>query len=733
MECALPLIFMNPTIGVRPDNIGGWLAAKSVKSASARSRAASGAGAARKAGKSGSSAASPTGPLTPGRATGARKAALPRMPRAQLATLTDGAPAGDGWLHELKFDGYRMLCRIDDGHARLWTRNEKDWTDRFPSIVEAAESLRVSNAILDGEVVIQLPDGTTSFQALQNAIRDRSRGDLLYYAFDLLYLDGYDVQGAPLLERKVLLRSIIGDFGPIRFSDHVVGHGDQMFEQACRANLEGIISKRVDAPYRPGRGGDWLKVKCIREQEFVITGYTDPSGSRPGLGALLLGVYGSDGLEFCGKVGTGFSGAVLTDLKRRLSKLESARTTMKNPPRGADARGVHWVVPKLVAQVAYTERTADGILRHPTYRGLREDKAPHQVKWENPSSVNKIASSKDADNEVRDTPMRRTSGRKAPSSNATSKATSKAVSRSPKADGSIEIEGVRLSSPDKVLYPEQGTTKRDLADYYVAIQDWIIPHIVGRPLTLVRCPQGRSKQCFFQKHMDELDSPWVEKIRVKEEKAARDYGTIDSVQGLLTMVQMGALELHTWNSRADKLEKPDRFIIDLDPDEGLAWDLVVNAAREVRALLAELGLESFAKTTGGKGFHVVVPIERRTGWDEVRDFSRAVAAAIAAASPDRYTLNVAKSKRKGRLLLDYLRNTRGATAVEVFSTRAREGATVSAPVSWEELEGGVKPADFNIYNLPVRLKKLKNKDPWKDYGAVRQSLTAPMKKRLGMK
>jgi bifunctional non-homologous end joining protein LigD len=496
-----------------------------------------------------------------------------------------------------------------------------------------------------------------------------------------------------------------------------------MFEQACRADLEGIISKRVDAPYRPGRGGDWVKVKCLREQEFVIVGYTDPSGSRSGLGALLLAVNGGDGLEFCGKVGTGFSTDVLLDLKRRLSKLERSKPTVVNPPRGADARGVHWVAPKLVAQIAYTERTADGILRHPVYRGLREDKEPHQVRWEKP-----VARPGDAE-------MKKTakSAKAKPAKAKTAKTEKKAgKANTSSSDGAIEVDGVRLTSPDKILYPEQGTTKEDLAAYYVAIQDWILPHIEDRPLTLVRCPQGRGKQCFFQKHMDELDSPFIEKIRVKEEKAARDYGTLDSVQGLLTLVQLGALELHTWNSRADKLEKPDRFIIDLDPDEGLSWELVIDAAREVRALLEELGLQSFAKTTGGKGFHIVVPIQRRGEWAEVRDFSRAVAAAIAAASPDRYTLDVSKAKRKGRLLLDYLRNTRGATAVEVFSTRARMGATVSAPVTWDELEAGIRSDAFNIYNLPERLKKLKQ-DPWKEYGTVKQSITVPMKKRLGMK
>lgn len=321
--------------------------------------------------------------IDPSKATGARRSASPRVPKAVLARLTDAAPTGDGWLHELKFDGYRILCRIRNGAAQLWTRNEKDWTDRFPSIAAAAAALPCQTAVLDGEVVIQMPDGTTSFQALQNA-GSRDRADLLYYAFDVVHLDGHDLMATPLLERKAILQGLIPATGPIRYSDHVVGHGDDMFEQACRADLEGIICKRADSPYRPGRGGDWLKVKCVREQEFVVAGFTEPSGSRSGFGALLLAVNGSDGLEYCGKVGTGFKKDVLLGLRRRLTKLERVKPAVINPPRGADARGVHWVAPKLVAQVAYTERTADGILRHPTYRGLREDKAAHQVRWETP-------------------------------------------------------------------------------------------------------------------------------------------------------------------------------------------------------------------------------------------------------------------------------------------------------------------------------------------------------------
>lgn len=627
--------------------------------------------------------------------TGARRGPLPDRPQAQLATLATAAPAGEDWLHELKFDGYRLLARIAEGRAQLWTRNGNDWTDRFPTIAGALEQVFGGAAVIDGEVVVQQADGTTSFQSLQNLRTGSGRGDLLYYAFDLLHLDGLDLGGVAQEERKVLLRAALAGAGPaspLRYSDHVVGSGAAFLAQACAARVEGIISKRRQAPYRAGRTRDWLKVKCTREQEFIVVGYTEPAGSRQGLGALLLGLNSPEGIRFSGRVGTGFGTETLRALVRRLGPLERETPPLVNPPRGAEARGVHWVEPVLVAQVSFTEMTDEGILRHPSFKGLREDKGAADVVLEEPTA-----------------PAVR-------------------VGRSGKREA--EVAGVRLSSPDKVYYREEGHTKLDLARYYEAVADWMVPHLADRPLTLVRCPKGYDGDCFFQKHMDEVDSPHVRRVRVKEGRGARDYGTIRSLEGLVTMVQLGALELHTWNSRSDRLEYPDRVTFDIDPDPEVGWPAVVRAAFEVRLLLRELDLESFVKTTGGKGLHVVVPLVRRAPWDDVKEFSRVVLATVAGASPSRYTLQMAKSHRKGRLLLDYLRNARGATAVEVYSTRARAGATVSMPVGWEELEAGIDPRSFHIGTVPGILRR--RRDPWMDYGAVKQSLTAPLKKRLGI-
>lgn len=635
----------------------------------------------------------------PGRKSANR---MPARPMAQLATLVTAAPPGDDWLHELKFDGYRLLARLERGRAELWTRNGNDWTDRFPGIAAAVEALSEADALLDGEVVIQKPDGTTSFQSLQNL--RTAAGELLYYVFDLLYLDGEDLTLRTQEERKDVLLQLVGaapSGSPVRYSDHVVGNGEAFFRQACRAGVEGIISKRRSAPYRSGRSKDWLKVKCTREQEFVIAGFTDPGGSRQDLGALLLAVQAPEGLRFSGKVGTGFGAETLRLLRKKLKPLERKTTALVNPPRGASARGVHWVEPVLVAQVSFTEMTDEGILRHPSFKGLREDKAAADVVLERPA------------------PSPPPGGPAPPVVR---------VGRSGKRE--VTVAGVRLTSPEKVFYREEGYTKLDLARYYEAVADRMLPHLRERPLTLVRCPQGYEADCFFQKHMDEVDSPHVRKIRVRETRGARDYGTVRDLAGILTVVQLGALELHTWNSRADRLEQPDRVTLDIDPDPGVGWKDVVQAAREIRLLLRELDLECFLKTTGGKGLHVVVPLVRRAGWEDVRDFARAVLGTLAGASPSRYTLDMAKSKRKGRLLLDYLRNARGATAVEVYSTRARAGATVSTPISWEELDAGVDPKGFTIRTVPARLEM---PDPWKDYGAVKQSLTAPLLRRLGLR
>lgn len=622
---------------------------------------------------------------------------LPDFVTPQLATLVDSAPAGDDWFHEIKYDGYRLLARLDHGDVRLITRRGNDWTERYPEVADALAGLPADGALLDGEVVVVLPDGTTSFQALQNAGGAAVRGALQYVAFDLLHLDGRDVSGLPLEERKALLEVLTGgvDDAVVRYSAHVEGNGPAFFTQACGLGLEGIISKRREAPYRPGRGREWLKVKCLQEQEFVITGYTRPKGARTGFGALLLAVHDERGaLVSVGKVGTGFDERSLASLHRLLRSLEQEDSPLAVPPRGAAARDVHWVRPVLVAEVAFTAFTADGNLRHPTFRGLREDKPAAEVRLESPAPLL---------SPEEDMPKARKKG------------------------GRVEVAGVSLSSPDKVLYHEQGVTKLDIARYYEAIAEWILPHIENRPLTLVRCPSGYG-ECFYQKHIDQSAHEAIRRVSIPGDP--QPYGAVNSLPGLVALVQLGVLELHTWGARRDRVERPDRIVLDLDPDPSVPWERVVNAAFELREALSILELESFVKTTGGKGLHVVVPFRRGPDWDQVKAFSRGVAEVVAGASPGAYTLNISKARRKGRILIDYLRNGQGATAIEAYSTRARAGAPVAVPLSWDELGPDVREDHYNIATVPERLAGLAA-DPWKEYAAVKQSLTAAVRRKVG--
>jgi bifunctional non-homologous end joining protein LigD len=633
----------------------------------------------------------------------------------QLAKLSSAAPSGEEWVHEIKYDGYRILARVDGQSVRLITRNGKDWTARFPGIAGALGGLGLEGSILDGEIAVELEDGRTSFQALQNALDAPSGAAprLRLWLFDMLFLAAEDVRGRPLLDRKALLERVLkGVSLPLRFSDHVVGHGPAFLAQACSHGLEGIISKRADSPYRGGRGPTWLKVKCLREQEFVVGGFTEPGGARKGLGALHVGTYEDGQFVYRGKVGTGFNDASLRVLRRRLDPLRRADSPFVNGPRGGAARGSHWVEPRLVAQLRFTEITADGRLRHPVYGGLREDKDASEVRLDDVETTHE-ASDVNMFERKQIAPASRSGD---------------GVGRT---RGPALAGGVRLTNPQRVLYPDQGVTKRDLAAYYEMMAEWMLPHISERPLTLVRCPAGQQAHCFFQKHFDDSAPDSIRRILIEERDGPEWYGVLNSTDGLLSLVQLGALELHSWNSRADRLERPDRLIIDLDPDPGVAWGAVVDGALHVRELLAELGLESFLKTTGGKGLHVVVPLVRRADWSEVRRFAQAVATLLAQAAPGLYTTEFSKQKRRGRILLDYLRNARGATAIEAYSTRARPGAPVAAPIYWDELADAVRADSFTVLNMADRKKEL-GEDPWKDFGAVKQSLTAPMKRKLGI-
>jgi bifunctional non-homologous end joining protein LigD len=641
--------------------------------------------------------------------------ALPDWTPPQLATLAPAPPAGPDWIHEIKYDGYRILAWVDGDRVRLMTRNRKDWTDRFPGVVRELAGLGIRKAILDGEIAVELPDGRTSFQALQNAPGESSpHAGLRFWLFDAIFLDGRDLCALPLVERKAALREVLAGrdgSGPprvrhVRYSDHVAGSGPAFFQEACRLDLEGVISKRASAPYRGGRTRDWVKVKCSREQEFAVGGYTAPSGSRKGLGALHVGTWEGGRLVYRGKVGTGFTRETLRELSGLLRPLRRDASPFSDGPRGAAARGTTWVEPELVVQVRYTEVTSEGRLRHPAYLGLREDRQAGEVRMEAPWAVGDGEGHRRAEGDV-------------------------VPNRVPRG-GSLEVAGVRISNPGRVLYPGQGVTKAELARYYETVSEWMLPHIRARPLTLVRCPAGHTQNCFYQKHFQRKSAPApLSLVEIQERNGKELYATLGSLQGLLSLVQLGALELHSWNSRSDRLERPDRFIIDLDPDEGVPWEAVVDASLHVRDLLLELGLRSFLRTTGGKGLHVVVPIHRRSSWEEVRSFSGAVASLLAREAPDLYTTEMPKVRRKGRILLDYLRNARGATAVEAYSTRAREGAPVAAPIHWDELVEGVRPDTFTVRNMGNRMAEL-GEEPWAEMLTTAQSITRPMLRRVGV-
>ncbi len=648
----------------------------------------------------------------PDRIAGARKGPMPDGLKPQLATLTAAAPAGPEWVHEIKYDGYRLFARIDHGKVRLITRNGLDWTAKFPDLARAFARLPLDTALIDGELVCLASDGTTSFSDLQDAIAGGKTAALHFFAFDLLYRDGWDLTGAALEDRKAALGEIISPQaqGILRYSDHHAGSGPAFLRQACSYALEGIVSKRRDAPYRPGRGTSWLKVKCRNREEFVVIGFTDPEGSREGFGALLAGYYDPSGkLHYAGRVGTGFSAARLAELRQRLDSLVVTDPPVQLP-KGAPRKGVHWIEPRLVAEAEFAGWTTDGILRQASFQGLREDKSPREVVHDASSgsaaaatnSAAKMPPPKPADPEI---------GERA-------------------RDGSVMYEGVRLTHPDRTLYPEDGVTKLDLAQYYRAVADWALPHLAHRPLTLVRCPGGRGKPCFYQKHLGKGAPAAIGHVDVPEGGKTEAYPVIDDLAGLIGLVQMDVIEIHPSGATADKLETPDRVTFDLDPDEGLPWLRVTEAAIAIREALLAIGLRSFAKTTGGKGLHVVVPLQPKLGWDEVKAFTKWVADRFVAQSPELFTANMAKRARHGRIYIDYLRNSRGATAVGAYSPRARPGAPVSTPLFWEEVEKSVRPDGFTVATVPRRLAAIES-DPWAEIGKIRQSISAAVRRRMG--
>lgn len=616
----------------------------------------------------------------------AKKLDLSSAPRAkarfiapQLAQLVDAPPDDDGWIHEIKFDGYRIIAVIKAGKIELWTRNQKNWTHKYQRIADAIAKLKLREGVLDGELVALDDKGDAAFSKMQAAAEDLSI-PLEYNLFDLLNLDGQDLTGLPLVERKQRLKTLLKSApNSLKFSDHILSDGDKVLSSTCHLKLEGVISKRADAPYTSGRGGTWVKSKCTGNDEFIIGGFrrSDKRG-RP-FSSLLLGERSGGKLIYRGRVGTGFDDEAFATLKAKFADRVRQSSPFDGEP--AEARhGAVWLRPDLVAQVAYFEQTPDGHLRHPSYLGLREDKSAAEVKV----------------------------------------ATRKARPKAEEKPG-----GVRLTSPEKVLWPEAGITKKDLAAYYEKHADIILPHLKDRPMSIVRCPDGSTGECFFQKHHNPSTPDDIETVGIREKNGKTgQYLVIRTKKGLISAAQVGALELHVWGCRADAIEKPERIVFDLDPDEDLDFSAVRDAAIEVRNVLASLSLKSFAMLTGGKGVHVIAPIARRNSWDEVKTFAHDLATRLADIAPDRYVANMSKKKRRGRIFIDYLRNERGSTAIVPFSPRRKSNATVATPVSWRELGKIASAGAFTMETLDRRLAGLRS-DPWPDYArAATQTLTA---------
>ncbi len=600
----------------------------------------------------------------------------PKFRPPQLATLVDHVPAGNQWLHELKYDGYRCLLAIGRGTARAFTRSGLDWSDKFAEIVAAAKDIEAGSALIDGEVVWLNAAGKPDFSGLQAALKQGGKG-LTFFAFDLLEMDGEDLFGSPNILRKDRLRSLLPENrdNPIQYAEHIVGGGEQLLRAMCDNGQEGILSKRADAPYASRRTMNWLKVKCTLRQEFVIVGWSPSATMARPFASLLLAQYGPDGLRYAGRVGTGFDAGTLDELRRKMDRI-----ARKSPPLDVPAaarRGVRWVAPKLVAEVAFAEFTADGAVRHASFIGLRNDKAAEDVMAERPATMPDTA---------------------APPSN------------------------VKISNRGRIIFPGSGISKGDLADYYAAVSALMLAWMANRPISLVRCPQGRGKKCFFQKHDAGTFGEHVHHVEIKEKDGGKQpYICVSDADGIAACVQMGTIEFHGWGSTASDVEKPDRLVFDLDPDEGLGFGMVKRAAKDLRRHLSDMGLVSFPMLTGGKGLHVIVPLTPEAEWLRVSDFARRFATALAEAEPDRFTATMSKAKRKGRIFVDWLRNQRGSTAIMPYAVRARPDAPVAAPVAWDELDAIDRASHFTLRDVALLLERSRGRS-LSGWGIARQTL-----------
>jgi len=638
---------------------------------------------------------------------GAHRAKLPDFIPPELATLVDKPPQGGRWLHEIKIDGYRAFARREAGKVRLRTRTGQDWTSRFQALVPALERLPGGDFALDGEVAVLDAHGVSRFAALQEALSEGQYDKLVYIVFDLLHFDGYDLRNAALIDRKRVLEQFLEDVprnGAVRYSEHLDSSGGEIFRHACQMALEGIISKRADRPYVERRTQDWLKSKCITRQEFVICGYTPPKkADRTGFASLILGYYEDGELRYAGHVGTGFSRQMLTDLTVRLKRLKADRPPFANP--GVEARRhAIWVKPELVCEIEFLSWTSDGVLRHPSFQGMREDKPARAVTRDVAKAPShQRAAAAVARPAVKTAPRRKPGGASGDAS-------------------AHSVAGVVISHPNREIFPGLGIIKEQLAEYYVAVAEWLLPEIESRPLSLLRCPTGAQKECFFQKHFT-IGMKSIERIGIKEKSGAGEYLVAHTIHDVVAIVQEGVIEFHPWGSRADDPDKPDRMIFDFDPDPGVKFPHVVDSAIAMRDFLAKLGLESWPKTTGGKGLHVVVPLKRGIGWTVLKDFARAVAAAFVEADPKTYTINPLKRERVGKIFIDYLRNDRGSTAVAGYCVRARPNAGVAMPLAWSDMKPGLDPKKYDIKTVP-RLLHARRQDPWRGLYKSRQTIAA---------
>jgi bifunctional non-homologous end joining protein LigD len=654
---------------------------RSVKSGLTNDEVAAGKKAAGKPPK----AARKTAPMRPAKSKKPSAAAMPDFIEPQLATLRPNPPTGEEWLHEVKFDGYRIQAHVSGGKVALYTRKGLDWTGKFGrAIPETLAALDCEDAVIDGEVAVLSDKGVASFSALQAALSTGKTERMLFYVFDLLHLDGADLRGEPLIERKAKLGKLLGateGVSPVLYSEHFAAPGQTMLAHACRMGLEGVVSKRADAPYQSGRSLAWIKSKCTLRQEFVILGYVPSAAAGRGLRSLLVGYYEKGRLHYGGRVGTGFSGMVTHDLKKRLDAIKTKNPAVEGP--AAKDRKVVWAKPELVAEVEFRSWTSDGILRQASFQGLREDKPAEEVVAETGDPANDDEAAK---------PSR-----------------SRAAKSARRKPGTMSVT---LTSPDKLLWPEAGVTKQGLLAHYEKVWPRIEPFVVNRPLSLVRAPDGVDGQRFFQKHASKGMHEAI--IRTSDPEDGEELLSIRDFDGLAALVQFGVVEVHVWGSTLDAIDTPDQIIFDLDPDEGLDVEDVRTATLAVKERLDALGLPSFVKTSGGKGFHVVVPLKPKASWDTVKTFSHDFARAMEQSSPDRYTSVLSKKARKGRIFVDYLRNGRGSTAVAPWSSRGKAKATVAVPVTFEMVQDGIGPADFAIGSKALE-DALKRPDPWADF------------------